>query len=133
MMSTKNYEFTQSVYLSLQSIVGEQHISQDDKILDDFSVDALKRGRTPDCVIWPGTVSEIAEIASLCNRHRVALTPRGGGTGYSGGAVPSEGGVVLSMERFNRILKIDRRNLIAVVEPNVITAHLQTEVEKMNL
>ena len=132
-MSAKIYEFTQSVYLDLQSIVGEQHISQENKILDEFSVDALKKGRTPDCVVWPGTVNEISQIASLCNEHRVALTPRGGGTGYSGGAVPSEGGVVLSMERLNRILEIDRRNLVAVVEPNVITADLQSEVEKMDL
>ena len=132
-MGAKNYEFTQTVYLDLQSIVGEEYISQDDKILDDFSADALKKGRTPDCVIWPGSVDEVAEIASLCNQHRVALTPRGGGTGYSGGAVPSEGGVVLSMQRLNRILEIDRRNLVAVVEPNVITANLQDEVEKQNL
>ena len=54
-------------------------------------------------------------------RARVPLVPRGGGTGYTGGAVPMHGGVVLSLERMNRILEIDEENLVVVVEPNVIT------------
>ena len=75
----------------------------------------------------------MAAIATLCNEHRVPLVPRGAGTGYTGGSVPTRGGVVLSLERMNRILEIDEANLLAVVEPNVITGDLQDAVEKVGL
>ena len=61
------------------------------------------------------------------------IVPRGGGTGYTGGAVPVRGGVVLSLERLNRILEIDEANLLAVVEPNVMTGDLQDAVERIGL
>jgi glycolate oxidase len=69
----------------------------------------------------------------VCNEHRVPLVVRGAGTGYTGGAVPTQGGVVLSMARLNRILEIDEANLIAVVEPNVINGDLQRAVERVGL
>ncbi len=72
----------------------------------------------------------MAAIAALCNEHRVPLVPRGAGTGYTGGAVPLRGGVVLSMERFNRIIEIDEDNLLAIVQPHVITGVLQEAVER---
>jgi glycolate oxidase len=75
----------------------------------------------------------VAAVARLCNEHRVPLVVRGAGTGYTGGAVPTKGGVVLSMERMNRILEIDPVNLVAVVEPNVITGDLQRAVEAVGL
>ena len=69
---------------------------------------------------------EVAAVARLCDAARVPLTARGGGTGYTGGAVPTRGGVVLSLERLNRIIQIDELNLLAIVEPNVITADSAT-------
>ena len=81
----------------------------------------------------PLNTSEIAAIARLCNEQRVPLVVRGAGTGFTGGAVPTRGGVVLSMERMNRILEIDEANLLAVVEPDVITADLQRAVEAVGL
>ena len=72
-------------------------------------------------------------MARACSAYRVPLVVRGAGTGYTGGAVPTQGGVVLSMERLNRILEIDSVNLLATVEPNVITADLQREVERAGL
>jgi glycolate oxidase len=75
----------------------------------------------------------VAAVARLCNEHRVPLVVRGAGTGYTGGAVPTSGGVVLSMERMNRIVEIDPVNLVAVVEPNVITGDLQRAVEAVGL
>ena len=69
----------------------------------------------------------------LCGAHRVPLVPRGGGTGYTGGSVPMHGGVVLSLERMNRILELDEENLVVVVEPNVITGTIQDTVEKVGL
>src|SRR4029079_1726305 len=76
---------------------------------------------------------EISTVARLCHQHRVPLVVRGAGTGYTGGAVPTHGGVVLSMERLNRILEIDEVNLLVIVEPNVITGQLQRAVEAVGL
>src|SRR4029079_10350558 len=76
---------------------------------------------------------EISTVARLCHQHRVPLVVRGAGTGYTGGAVPTHGGVVLSMERLTRILEIDEVNLLAVVEPNVVTGDLQRAVEAVGL
>jgi glycolate oxidase len=84
-------------------------------------------------VVVPDSTSEISGIARLCNEHRIPLVVRGAGTGYTGGAVPTSGGVVLSMARLNRILDIDELNLVAVVEPNVITGELQRAVERVGL
>jgi glycolate oxidase len=98
-----------------------------------YGTDALKKGTPADLVVLPGSTTEIARIARLCTAHRVPLVVRGGGTGYTGGSVPLFGGVVLSLERLNRILEIDETNLLAVVEPNVITGRLQDEVERRGL
>ena len=95
--------------------------------------DALGQGHLPDLVVVPGSTAEIAAIARLCNEHRVPLVVRGAGTGYTGGAVPTSGGIVLSMARLNRILEIDEANLLAVVEPNVINGDLQRAVERVGL
>jgi glycolate oxidase len=84
-------------------------------------------------VVLPGSVHEIAAIARLCSGAGIPLVVRGAGTGYTGGAVPTRGGIVLSMERLNRILEIDEVNLLAVVEPNVITGDLQRAVENVGL
>lgn len=81
----------------------------------------------------PADAAQVSAIARLCNEHRVPLVVRGGGTGYTGGAVPTRGGVVVSMERLNRILEIDQLNLLAIVEPNVITGDLQRAVEAVGL
>jgi glycolate oxidase len=83
--------------------------------------------------VTPADTQEISAIARLCNEDRVPLVVRGAGTGYTGGAVPTRGGVVLSMERLHRIVEIDDVNLLAVVEPNVITGDLQRAVERVGL
>jgi glycolate oxidase len=83
--------------------------------------------------VVPASTSEIAAIARLCNERGIPLVVRGAGTGYTGGAVPTSGGIVLSMARLNRILEIDELNLIAVVEPNVINGDLQRAVERVGL
>lgn len=87
----------------------------------------------PEVVVRPATVAEISSVLAFATAHRIPVTPRGGGTGLSGGALPVHGGILLSMERFNRILSIDRENLQAVVEPGVITQKLHEEVESIGL
>ena len=101
--------------------------------LEAYGHDALGQGHPPDLIVIPACTKDIAAIARLCNEHRVPLVVRGAGTGYTGGAVPTRGGLVLSMERLNRILEIDETNLLAVVEPNVITGDLQRAVEQVGL
>jgi len=96
-------------------------------------VDALGKGHPPDVVVIPANTEQIASITRLCNAERVPLVVRGAGTGFTGGAVPTCGGVLLSMERLNRILEIDELNLLAVVEPNVINADLQKAAEEAGL
>jgi glycolate oxidase len=117
----------------IAAIVGAAHVLRDDDSRLAYGTDALKRGHPADLVVLPGTTAEIAAIARLCHEMRVPLVPRGAGTGYTGGAVPLLGGVVLSLERLNRILAIDEENLLAVVQPAVITGDLQRAVEAHGL
>ena len=117
----------------LTTIVGAEFIRADGPTLDAYGVDALGKGHRPDLVILPADTAHVSAIANLCNEARVPLVVRGAGTGFTGGAVPTCGGVLLSMERLNRILEIDELNLLAVVEPNVINADLQAAVEKLGL
>jgi glycolate oxidase len=125
---------TDALISRLREIVGATHVATDEATLEAFSVDGLKRGgRRPDVVVRPGDTAEVAAVARLCHDEGVPLVPRGAGTGYSGGAVPRHAGVVVSMERFTRILEIDTGNLLAVVEPNVITGDLQAAVEQVGL
>jgi glycolate oxidase len=116
-----------------RAIVGAEHVRMNAADLVVYGQDALLQPSPPDLVVLPISTEEVSRIAALCNQHRVPLVVRGAGTGYTGGAVPTSGGVVLSMERMNRILEIDQANLLAVVEPNVITADLQRAVEQVGL
>jgi glycolate oxidase len=117
----------------LREALGAASVLENPAALEPYAADALGIGSPPDLVVIPASTREIAIVARLCNEHRVPLVVRGAGTGYTGGAVPTQGGVVLSMERLNRILEIDETNLLAVVEPNVITADLQRAVERVGL
>lgn len=119
---------------ALRAIVGAEHVLTDLPSRAAHSADSLERvSALPDVVVVPATAAQVADVMRWCLAHRVPIVPRGGGTGYSGGAVPVLGGVVLSMARFTRILEIDEHNLLAVVEPNVITADLQAAVEARGL
>ena len=87
----------------------------------------------PEVVVRPRTAGEVSLVMRTATAHRVPVTPRAAGTGLSGGALPVRGGIVLSLDRMNAILEIDRENLVAVVEPGVITQVLQEAVEKVGL
>lgn len=87
----------------------------------------------PHIVLRPTTVAQISEIMRYCNQHKLSVTPAGARTGLSGGALALEGGVLLSMERFNKILTIDEDNLQVTTEPGVITQVLQDAVKEKGL
>jgi glycolate oxidase len=118
---------------SLTALVGPAHIKTDDLSRLVYGTDALKRGTTADVVVLPGSTEEVAAVVRACSAQGVFIVPRGAGTGYTGGAVPTHGGVLLSLERMNRILEIDEANLVAVVQPHVITGDIQDAVEKLGL
>ena len=117
----------------LVELIGRDYVRTDETSRTTYGTDALKRGCPADAVVLPANTQEVAAIARFCNERRIPLVPRGGGTGYTGGAVPTHGGVVLSLERLNRILEIDEANLLAVVEPHVVTGDLQDAVERVGL
>jgi glycolate oxidase len=114
-------------------IVGGPFVLQDRSSRETYGTDGTKQGTAADLVILPGSTREVSQVAKMCNDERVPIVARGAGTGYTGGAVPTRGGVVLSLERMNRILEIDQVNLLARVQPNVITGDLQDAVEKVGL
>ena len=118
---------------AIRAAVGSDGVRQDPDELSAYAADALGEGHSPDLVVIPPSTTEVAAVARLCTEYHVPLVVRGAGTGYTGGAVPTRGGVVLSLERLNRILEIDETNLLAVVEPNVINGDLQRAVECVGL
>src|SRR6188474_3008486 len=111
---------------TIEGIVGTEFVRRDEVSRLSYGTDALKQGRPADLVVLPATAAEISSIARLCHDMRVPLVVRGAGTGYTGGAVPVEGGVVVSVERLNRILEIDETNLLAIVSPRSSRAICRT-------
>jgi glycolate oxidase len=125
---------TTSILQELAAIAGTTYVLTDDEARTTYGKDETEDlVFLPDVVVRPGTVDEVSAVLALATRERIPVTPRGGGTGLSGGALPLYGGIVLSLDRFNRILSLDRENLQAVVEPGVITQVLQEEVEHLGL
>jgi glycolate oxidase len=110
---------------SLEGICGKQHvIYENEKTLQKYSHDQIpekKYAHMPEVVVMPRTAEEISEILKLANRENIPVTPRAAGSGLSGGAVPIYGGILLSVERMDNIIEIDAQNLMAVVEPGVVT------------
>ncbi|MDH4228365.1 MAG: FAD-binding protein [Nitrospirota bacterium] len=98
-----------------------------------YGYDATRLSAMPDVVVFPESAAEVAAVLRVANRLRIPVVPRGAGTGFVGGSVPVNGGIVLSLERMNRILEIDRDNLVARVQPGVITADLHRAVEAVGL
>ena len=122
-------------YIELfKKIVGDAFVFADEESLNNYAHDETENLHfLPDIVIKPRTTKEISEIMLICNEHKIPVTPRGAGTGLSGGALPHLGGVLLSMERMNSILEIDERNLQVTTEPGVITEVLQDAVKEKGL
>ena len=111
----------------LKTICGDAYVHADDEsILEKYSRDKVpgKYGHMPEVVVLPKTAREIIDIVKLANREMIPITPRTAGSGLSGGAVPIFGGILLSVERMNMIIEVDARNLMAVVEPGVVTNQL---------
>jgi len=115
-------------------IMGEKNVFVDAETLDFFSRDETEKLQfTPEVVVKPKNAEEISAILKICNQDLLQVTPRGAGTGLSGGALPHLGGVLISTERLNSIIHLDERNLQVTTEPGVITEVLQNAVKEVNL
>lgn len=125
---------TAEIIDEFKNIVGENYVLYDDETLDRYAHDETENlYYLPDVVIKPRNAHQISAIMKICNSKKIPVTPRGAGTGLSGGALPHLGGVVLSTERMNSILEIDERNLQVTTEPGVITEVLQMTVKEKGL
>ncbi|OQX60303.1 MAG: glycolate oxidase subunit GlcD [Helicobacteraceae bacterium 4484_230] len=117
-----------------KNLVGEENVYNDKAHLIAYSYDATRTRFEPDAVIFPRSEDDVSKILSYCNEHSIIIVPRGAGSGFTGGALPSSGGIVLAMEKhMNKILEIDMANMVAVVQPGVINMDLQKAVEEVGL
>ncbi len=119
---------------AFKKISGEAYVFVDEEVLGQYAQDQTEDLHfLPDVVIKPGNAQEISDILKICNQYKIPVTPRAAGTGLSGGALPHLGGVLLSIERLNKIIDIDERNLQVTTEPGVITEVLQDAVKAKGL
>ena len=137
-MANRNYAtVTEAIVLQLQKICGSAHVEfENEQELQRYSHDQVpqdKQARLPEVVVKPNTAEEIAAILKLANRENVPVTPRAAGSGLSGGATPIYGGILLSVERMDRVLEIDTANLMAVVQPGVVTNRLDAALADCGL
>ena len=134
---TRYKPLTPEIVSRLSSIVGEKNvIYADPEKMETYAHDEVADpsfAHMPDVVVKPTSAEEVSAIMRLANRELIPVTPRGAGSGLSGGAVPVYGGILLAMERMNRILEIDRDNLVAVVEPGVVTNAINEAIEEYGL
>ncbi|MBN2047780.1 MAG: FAD-binding protein [Anaerolineaceae bacterium] len=135
-MST--YQTIQSQHIeALSAIVGEKNLIHDDvEKLTPYASDEIsdkRYARMPEVVVKPASAEQISAIMKLANAERIPVTPRGAGTGLTGGVIPLYGGIVLSLERMNRILEIDPDNLVVVVEPGVVTSEINEATKDLGL
>ena len=129
---------TQKVISELAGIVGDSYVWTTEEKREACSRDetttlAPEERFLPDAVVAPSSASEVSAILKTACRYRIPVTPRGGGTGLSGGALPVMGGIVISDERLNRIIEIDEKNMVAVTEPGVITSEINAAAEARGL
>jgi glycolate oxidase len=119
---------------TFKKICGNQYVITAGAELSEYAHDETEHLHfLPEVVLKVRTAEEISEILKVCNKDKIPVTPRGAGTGLSGGALPNMGGVVISTERMNAILEIDERNLQVITEPGVITQVLQNAVKEKGL
>jgi len=127
-------KLTTAIIEQFRQITGAGFVLLDEESLNNYGHDETEHlSFPPEVVIRPRTTAEISAIMKICNQHRIPVTPRGAGTGLSGGALPHLGGVLISMDRMNSILSIDERNLQVITEPGVITEVLQNAVKEKGL
>jgi glycolate oxidase len=129
MQTAEKGRLTTTIIDQFKNIVGNEFVLSDEESRANYGHDETEHLLyPPEVVLRPRTAEEISRVMQICNHHRIPVTPRGAGTGLSGGALPHLGGVLISTDRMNSILTIDERNLQVITEPGVITELLQRAV-----
>ncbi len=124
----------ESIIKELEKIVGKENVLISPEALKAYSYDGTTDWQhEPDVVVFPATADQISLIMKMANREKIPVTPRGAGTNVSGGSIPILGGIALVMTKMNRILKIDKENLSATVEPGVVLQDLTIALAKEGL
>ena len=119
---------------NLKKIVGSDNVKSDKAHLIAYCYDATKSRFEPDAVVFARDENDVSEVLKYCNNNKIIVVPRGAGSGFTGGALPSEGGIILSLDKYmNKILEIDMQNMVAVVQPGVINMDLQKAVQEVGL
>lgn len=125
---------SRAVLEELSAVVGENCLFTDTDVLTEHGHDETEDlVFVPQAVAEPADTAQVSALMRICNNHRIPVTVRGAGSGLAGGALPVYGGLVISMKRFDKILKIDRRNFQVTVEPGVITEILQNTLREEGL
>ncbi len=116
------------------TLLGKENVYSDKAHLIAYSYDATRERFEPEAVLFPRHEQDVSDILKYCNEHRIVIVPRGAGSGFTGGALPANGGIVLAFEKhMNKILEIDMQNMVAVVQPGVVNMELQRAVEEVGL
>jgi glycolate oxidase len=121
------------VLTRLREIVGDEHVVVDPERVEPYGADAVKEKFPPEAVVFPESTEQMVAILKLANEFLFPVTARGGGVGYTGGAVPVDGGIVIGTDRMNKIIEINADDLYAVCQPGITTFELQQAVEKQGL
>ncbi len=124
----------ESIVAELQKIVGKENALTSPEALKAYSYDGTTSWvHEPDIVVFPTSTQQVSDIMKLANAEKIPVTPRGGGTNVSGGSIPIMGGIVLCTTKMNKILKVDKENLTATVEPGVVLQDLTIRLMKDGL
>ena len=128
-----NSQMEDTIFQEITTIVGAENCSRNLEELHCYSYDSSKQTFLPEAVALPNSTDQVAALLKLAHRHEFPVVARGAGSGTTGGALPTAGGLVLATSRLNRILEIDSDNQIAIVQPGVITGEFQQQLRKYRL
>lgn len=119
---------------AFKNIVGDENVKSDKAHLIAYCYDATRERFEPDAVVFPRDEQDVSGVLKYCNEHKIIIVPRGAGSCFTGGALPANGGIILSLERYmNKILEIDMENMLGIVQPGVINMEFQKAVEAVGL
>ncbi|HVF46078.1 MAG TPA: FAD-binding protein, partial [Pyrinomonadaceae bacterium] len=117
----------------LGQIVGPENLVVDPSRVEPYGADAVKEKFPPEAVVFPESTAEMVDILKLANEHLFPVTARGGGVGYTGGAVPVDGGIVIGTDRMNKLIELNADDLYAICQPGMRTIEVQQAAEKQGL
>ncbi len=121
------------VIQALRDIVGEGNVIVDPEKVEPYGADAVKEKFPPEAVVFPETTAEMVAIIKLANEHLFPITARGGGVGYTGGAVPIDGGIVIGTDRMKKIIEINADDLYITCQPGLTTYEVQQAAAELGL